>query len=86
MRRVAAYHRWASDTWLNRIGSIEGRADYIEGADAYARRQSALRLSMKAFCEHTWRFVQQWVELGCDQYPDPSSEYINEDADGQMVP
>ncbi|KAI0655655.1 hypothetical protein C8Q70DRAFT_1047143 [Cubamyces menziesii] len=86
MRRVAAYHRWASDTWLNRIGSIEGRADYIEGADAYARRQSALRLSMKAFCEHTWRFVQQWVELGCEQYPDPSSEYINEDADGQMVP
>ncbi|KAI0323812.1 hypothetical protein GY45DRAFT_1349685 [Cubamyces sp. BRFM 1775] len=49
MRRVIAYHDWASTTWLRRVRDEGASADVLEGMNAYARRQSALRQDMKRF-------------------------------------
>lgn len=73
MRRVIAYHGWASQQWQDRVSeSATHSPDYREGANAYAHRQSAIRASMREFCERSWFFVPDWVNLG-----DSSTEAIS---------
>ncbi len=65
MRRVIAYHSWASRQWQGRVSeTIAHSRDYRKGANAYAYRQAAIRASMRNFCERSWMFVPDWVSLG----------------------
>ena len=60
-----AYHEWAAADWVSMIDcTFADQPDYREGANAYARRQASLRLSMRNFCEKSWRHVKEWACLG----------------------
>lgn len=65
MCRVADYHKWAARRWDNMVRSnFIDRDDYLEGADAYARRQASLRRALRLRCLHAWRCVPQWMSMG----------------------
>ncbi|KAI0712134.1 hypothetical protein C8Q76DRAFT_693826 [Earliella scabrosa] len=65
MRRTITYHEWAAAQWPARVDTkFVERPDYREGANAYARRQAAVRTSLRDFCKRTWQHVPQWVCLG----------------------
>ncbi|RDX43071.1 hypothetical protein OH76DRAFT_1458528 [Lentinus brumalis] len=71
MRRTIVYHTWRAGMWHDVVNQVhEGRPDYLEGANAYARRQAAVRVAMRDFCAVTWRHVHQWVFLGLDATED----------------
>ncbi|KAK0486702.1 hypothetical protein EDD18DRAFT_1311625 [Armillaria luteobubalina] len=56
-----------ANLWLSRAKSAAEGAALInagEGAGAYAKRQAAIRTSMRLSFEEKWRFVAQWLELG----------------------
>ncbi|RPD55075.1 hypothetical protein L227DRAFT_615722 [Lentinus tigrinus ALCF2SS1-6] len=67
MRRTIVYHTWRAEVWLATVDRVhQDRPDYLEGANAYARRQATIRTAMSDFCAVSWRHVQQWVGLGVD--------------------
>ncbi len=77
MRRTIAYHEWAAEWWFGRIDQVHlDRPEYREGANAYVRRQAALRKSLRDFCVKTWRDVGTWVCLG-----DPTVDELEIDTD-----
>ncbi|RPD55780.1 hypothetical protein L227DRAFT_588422 [Lentinus tigrinus ALCF2SS1-6] len=67
MRRTVAYHTWQAGVWEATVGKVHpDRADYLEGANAYACCQASIRVAMRDFCAVTWRHVHQWVSLGLE--------------------
>ncbi|KAK0230564.1 hypothetical protein IW262DRAFT_1478045 [Armillaria fumosa] len=67
MDRVKRTLEHEANMWLSRAKSTaEGTAliNAGEGAGAYAKRQAAIRTSMRLSFEEKWRFVGQWLELG----------------------
>ncbi|KAK0467431.1 hypothetical protein IW261DRAFT_1613021 [Armillaria novae-zelandiae] len=67
MERVKCTLEHDTNLWLSRAKSCAEGAALInagEGAGAYAKRQAAIRKSMRVSFEEKWRFVGQWLELG----------------------
>ncbi|KAK0500890.1 hypothetical protein EDD18DRAFT_1348323 [Armillaria luteobubalina] len=67
MDRVKRTLEYEANRWLSRAKSAaEGVAliNASEGAGAYAKRQAAIRTSIRLSFEDKWRFVEQWLELG----------------------
>ncbi|EMD32328.1 hypothetical protein CERSUDRAFT_68683 [Gelatoporia subvermispora B] len=71
MRRVTAFHEWQAGWWIDRAGVCvtleqqreEEQDSYIEGSEAYARRQSRIRCQLQAKCTESWKSVEKWVAL-----------------------
>ncbi|TFK88753.1 hypothetical protein K466DRAFT_488291 [Polyporus arcularius HHB13444] len=85
MRRTMAYHQWAAAHWSSLIDqTFVEQPDYREGANAYARRHAAMRESMRAYCEKSWRYVKMWVCLGTndDDTPIPDLESLAPSEEG----
>ncbi|RPD56066.1 hypothetical protein L226DRAFT_546322 [Lentinus tigrinus ALCF2SS1-7] len=71
MRRTIAYHAWRAAEWHAVVGKVHTDCpDYLEGANAYARRQATIRVAMRDFCAASWRHVPQWVRLGLEATTD----------------
>ncbi|KAI0695073.1 hypothetical protein C8T65DRAFT_744181 [Cerioporus squamosus] len=65
MRRTLAYHKWAAGRWSDLVDAkYADRPDYQEGANAYARRQAAIRTDMHDYCQKSWKDVARWASLG----------------------
>ena len=84
-----AYHEWAAANWVSMIDCIfADQPDYREGANAYARRQASVRLSMRNFCEKSWRYVKEWVCLGTNDddssLPDLHSISTSDECDDEL--
>ncbi|TFK80129.1 hypothetical protein K466DRAFT_504425 [Polyporus arcularius HHB13444] len=86
MRRTVAYHQWAETRWFDLLdNTFPHHPDYREGANAYARRQAAMRSSMRKYCEKSWQYVKMWVCLGTNDddssIPDMESISPSDDED-----
>ncbi|KAI1796696.1 hypothetical protein LXA43DRAFT_1057566 [Ganoderma leucocontextum] len=58
MRRVIAFHGWKAEWWEDYVGrNYQEQPEYLEGANAYAYRQAAIRKAMRDHCRHVWRLV-----------------------------
>ncbi|OBZ77742.1 hypothetical protein A0H81_02190 [Grifola frondosa] len=65
MRRVLEFHSWQAHWWTTMVNRrIFSQSGYLEGANAYAYRQCAIRTAMREKCEHTWRYVAEWLSVG----------------------
>ncbi|KAK0502087.1 hypothetical protein EDD18DRAFT_1100581 [Armillaria luteobubalina] len=67
MERVKCTLEYDANLWLSRAKSAAEGVALInagEGAGAYAKRQAAIRKSIRLSFEEKWRFVAQWLELG----------------------
>ncbi len=51
MRRTIVYHTWRAGAWHDAVDQVhKDRPDYLEGANAYARRQASIRVAMRDVC------------------------------------
>ncbi len=67
MDRVKRTLEHDANLWLSHAKSAAEGVALInagEGAGAYAKRQAAIRTSIRLSFEEKWRFVGQWLELG----------------------
>ena len=65
MRRVVVFHKCKAEWWEDQLGrTFLERPQYLEGADAYAHRQAAIRRALCSYCLHSWRFVPSYVACG----------------------
>ena len=63
------FHRWQGAWWLEKIGicvtlpeqRVAEQDSFLEGANAYARRQAFVRCSLLSRCAQAWKDVPTWV-------------------------
>ncbi|RDB18343.1 hypothetical protein Hypma_000426 [Hypsizygus marmoreus] len=65
MRRIAQFFESRAEQWDRRAQVVTAADEGIErGLHAYATQQAWQFRAMKARCQHVWRFVPQYVQIG----------------------
>ncbi|PIL33149.1 hypothetical protein GSI_04599 [Ganoderma sinense ZZ0214-1] len=68
MRRVIMFHMRKAEWWEDQPGrTFLEHPQYVEGANAYAYRQAAIRRAMASGCRRSWGFIASYVAPGVDE-------------------
>ncbi|KAI1784138.1 hypothetical protein LXA43DRAFT_1067045 [Ganoderma leucocontextum] len=86
MRRVIAFHGRKAEWWEDYVGrNYQEQPEYLEGANAYAYRQAAIRKAMGEHCRDAWRLVFVDVALGDTECSAPLCDGNNIDDDKESI-